>query len=60
MFFFKTDSTSSRGNAFREIILTRVSERGIFWQECSDAETESMYHFLRQKLEARMPSVSLS
>ena len=51
IFFFKGDSKSSRGEAFKEIVLNQVSERGIFWQECTDAEAESMYHFLRQKLE---------
>lgn len=50
IFFFKTDSTSSRGDAFREIVLTRVADRGIFWQECTDSETESVYQFLRRKI----------
>jgi hypothetical protein len=50
IFFFKTDSASSRGEAFREIVLTRVADRGIFWQECTDAETESVYQFLRRKI----------
>ena len=51
IFFFKTDSKSSRGDAFREIVLTKISERGIFWQECTDAEAESMYQLLRKRLE---------
>ena len=50
IFLFKTDSKLSRGDALREIVLTQVSERGIFWQECADKEAESMYQFLRQKL----------
>jgi hypothetical protein len=51
IFFFKTDSKSSRGDAFREIVLTKVSELGVFWQECTDAEAESMYQLLRKRLE---------
>jgi hypothetical protein len=51
IFLFKTDSKLSRGSVFREIVLTQVSERGIFWQECTDDEAESMYQFLRQRLE---------
>jgi hypothetical protein len=53
IFFFKTDSKSSRGDAFREIVFTQVSERGIFWQHCADEEAESIYQFLRDRLEAQ-------
>jgi hypothetical protein len=52
IFFFKADSKSSRGDAFREIVFTQVSERGIFWQHCADDEAESIYQFLRERLEA--------
>lgn len=53
IFFFKADSKSSRGDAFREIVFTQVSERGIFWQHCADDEAESIYQFLRERLEAQ-------
>lgn len=53
IFFFKADSKSSRGDAFREIVFTQVSERGIFWQHCDDGEAESIYLRLREKLEAQ-------
>jgi hypothetical protein len=53
IFFFKGDSRTSRGDAFREIVFTQVSERGIFWQHCADDEAESIYQFLRPRLEWR-------
>jgi hypothetical protein len=53
VFYFKTDSRLSRGEAFKEIVFTQVSERGIFWQECKDAEADSMYGILRRKLQQR-------
>jgi hypothetical protein len=55
IFFFKADPRSSRGDAFREIVFTQVSDRGRFWQHCADEETESIYQFLRQKLGAQNP-----
>lgn len=51
IFFFDNDPQFSRGNAFKEIVFTQVSDRGIFWQECADTEAESLYRFLRHKLE---------
>jgi hypothetical protein len=53
IFFFKANSRTSRGDAFREIVLTQVSERGRFWQHCTDDEAESIYQFLRGILEAQ-------
>jgi hypothetical protein len=55
IFFFKADPRSSRGEAFREIIFTQVSDRGRFWQHCADDEAESIYQLLRQKLETQNP-----
>lgn len=49
--FFKADPRASSGTAFREVVFTQVSERGLFWQECTEAEKETLYSFLRQKLE---------
>jgi hypothetical protein len=51
IFFFDADPMLSRGSVFREIVLTQVSERGIFWQECTEKEADTFYHLLRQKLE---------
>lgn len=53
IFFFTADSRVSRGAAFREIVFTQVSERGRFWQHCADDEAESIYQFLRERLEAK-------
>lgn len=53
IFFFKADSKSSRGAAFREILFIQVAERGLFWQHCADDEAESIYQLLRQHLEAQ-------
>jgi hypothetical protein len=50
IFFFKVDPRTSRGIAFREVVFTQVSERGLFWQECTEVEAEILYSFLRQKL----------
>lgn len=51
VFYFKTSSKLGGGAAFREIVFTQVSERGLFWQECNETEAEEMYQMLRQKLE---------
>jgi hypothetical protein len=51
IFFFNTEPKSSRGISFREIVFTQISERGVFWQECTESEAELLYRFLRQKLE---------
>jgi hypothetical protein len=50
IFFFDKDPKSSRGHAFKELVFTQISDRGMFWQECVDAEAESLYRFLREKL----------
>jgi hypothetical protein len=51
IFFFNADPKSSRGISFREIVFTRVTERGFFWQECTEGDAELLYRFLRGKLE---------
>jgi hypothetical protein len=56
IFFFRADSRASMSVAFREIIFTKVSERGLFWQECSEGETDFLYSFLRRKLEEQASS----
>lgn len=50
VFYFKTDPMVSRGIAFREIVFTQITDRGIFWQQCSEEEVDSLYHFLREKV----------
>ena len=51
-FYFKADPMVSRGIAFREIVFTQVADRGVFWQQCSEAEADSLYRFLRGKMQA--------
>jgi hypothetical protein len=58
IYFFKTDSQSSRGEAFREIVFTQLSQRGAFWQLCGDAEAESVYNSLRLKLTVPDPQAN--
>lgn len=51
VFFFRGSSKLSGGEAFKEIVFTQVSERGLFWQECREVEADRMYHALCQELE---------
>ena len=56
IFFFRADPGSGRSVAFREVVFTKISERGLFWQECSEGETDFLYNFLHQKLEEQASS----
>jgi hypothetical protein len=50
--FFRGDPTARRGDAFRELRFTKVSERGLFWQECSPDDSEREYRFLLERVTA--------
>jgi hypothetical protein len=48
--FFSENPDWGAGTAFEEVVFTRVSERGVFWQEHTPAVTAEIQSVLRQEL----------
>ena len=50
--FFSEDSNWETGRAFEEIVMTKLPERGMFWQEYSASEAEQLKIRLKQQLDS--------
>jgi len=57
--FFKGESASFPPNVFEEVVFTRVSRRGLFWQECDRSAAGDVHRILANELHKWMSKPSL-